>query len=542
MEKLWYKNTVIYSVEIENFLDSNKDGIGDFHGLKNRLGYLRSLGVNCIWILPFYASPNKDNGYDVMDYFKINPKYGDFGDFAEFVDAAEEHGIRILVDLVVNHTSNEHFWFQEARKDKNSKYRDYYIWSKTKPKENPEHIIFGKEQGNSNWKYDQKAKAYYYHTFYGFQPDLNLTNPKVQNEIIRIMHFWLKLGISGFRIDAAEHMVREKGGENFESDPHVFLRKMRDFVEKQRKDAVLLAEVDVDPKNYKSFFGDEDQMHLLFNFYLTNNIWLAFARNDPKPIVRALNKLPEIKEKEQLVNFGRNHDELDLGQLTDKEREDVFKVFAPEENMQIYGRGIRRRLASMLSNDKKRIKLMYSLIFTLPGSPKIRYGDEIGMGEDLNLEERESVRTIMQWSNSKNAGFSDAPKKKVNKLISKGEYGYKKVNVNDQQRDPNSLLTWMRMAINFRLETPEFGNGDFSIIKTDQPNILAYCRKLDDGIAIAVHNFSDKKLEVVLELDDTKEIVDVFGDKNYKNFDPKTKKVEISGYGYRWMRRRNVVL
>lgn len=543
MNNLWYKNAVIYSLDVEAFMDSDNDGIGDIKGLKHRLRYLSSLGVNCIWLLPFFDTPNKDNGYDVRDYFQVDNRLGDLGFFAEFVDEAEELGIRILIDLVVNHTSSEHHWFQEARKSKDSKLRDYYIWMEKKPEDDAKHVIFGKEQGNSNWNYDEEAEAYYYHTFYRHQPDLNVANPKVQDEIKRIMHFWLKLGISGFRIDAAPHMIREKGNEHFEGDPHDVFRNFRSFVEARNKDAILLAEVDVKPGNYKNFFGKEDQMHMLFNFYLNNYLWLSFARKEAAPLKKALQNLPRLAEKNQMANFLRNHDELDLERLSEEERDDVLKEFAPREDMRIYGRGIRRRLPPMFENNKSQMELAYSLLFTLPGTPVLRYGQEIGMGEDLSLEERKSVRTLMQWSKEKNGGFSNVePEQLVRETISEGPFSYKKVNVIDQHRDPSSLLNWMSRAIHIRRETPEFGWGEYEVLETNNPKVFAHYIKSNKGMAIAFHNFSDKEENVKLELENPETIIDIFGDKKYENFDPDKQEIKLSSNGYRWMRRRHIIL
>ena len=539
MNPLWYKNAVIYSLDVDSFMDSDNDGVGDFRGLKHKLPYLASLGINCIWILPFYQSPNRDNGYDVKDYYQIDSRFGDLGNFVELVDEAEELGIRILVDLVVNHTSNEHQWFQEARKSKDSPFRDFYIWRDEKPEKEEDDNIFG----GSVWEYDEEAEAYYYHTFYPFQPDLNIANPAVQKEIQRIMHFWLKLGISGFRLDAATHMVRQKGNENFEGDPHDVFRHFRRFIEFQRRDAILLAEVDVEPEKYQDFFGNEDQMHMLFNFYVNNYIFLALAREEAAPLEKALQNLPRHSEREQMANFIRNHDELDLERLTDEEREDVFKAFAPKEEMKIFGRGIRRRFPPMIEGHRQKLELAYSLLLTLPGTPVLRYGQEIGMGDDLSLEGRKSVRTLMQWTDGKNGGFSNAPADKlIKKVISEGQFGYKKLNVTDQHRDPKSLLNWMERAINFRKESPEFGWGKYEVVETGNEKVFGHSRDSERGFGIALHNFSDKEQTVTLKLDKPQDIFDVFGDKNYEKFDPETQKIKLSPYGYRWMRKRKEFL
>lgn len=544
MNKYWYKNAVIYCADVETFKDSNGDGIGDFEGLKNGLTYLSSLGVNCLWLMPFFDTPNKDNGYDVRDYYQVDSRLGDLGHFAEIIDAAEEIGMRIIIDLAVNHTSKEHIWFQEARKNKDSKFRDYYIWADEKPEEEDKNMMAGGEgEDASNWEYDEEAGAYYFHTFFSHQPDLNISNEDVQKEIFRIMHFWLKLGVSGFRIDAAPHMFTEKGKVEFGEDPHEIFRNLREFVETQKRDAILIAEVDLKPEQYQKFFGDEDQMHMLFNFYVNNYLFLAFAREDAAPVAKALKEMPQTGEKEQMAIFVRNHDELNLDKLSAEEREEVFEAFAPDEDMRIFGRGIRRRLAPMLNNDRKRIEMALSLLFTLPGTPILRYGQEIGMGEDLSMEGRSSVRTLMQWSNDPNGGFSDAPEDKlIRNIISEGEFSYKKVNVNDQHRDPDSLLNWVSRAIDSRKEFPEFGWGDYTVLDTNNSKVLAHCRKSNKGLAIALHNFSGEEQTVTLKFEEPEEIVDVFGDKRYDSFNQETQEIKLTSYGYRWLHRRKKFL
>ncbi|WP_017731128.1 alpha-amylase family protein [Nafulsella turpanensis] len=536
--KYWYKNAVIYCLDVETFMDSNGDGVGDFTGLKNRLQYLAGLGVTCIWILPFYASPNRDNGYDVADYFAIGEAFGNFGGFVEFLEAAEEAGIRVLIDLVVNHTSDQHPWFQESRKSKDSKYRDYYIWSEEKPEEDGKYAIFGKEQGG-NWAYDEAADAYYYHTFYQHQPDLNSANPEVQKEIKRIMHFWLKLGVAGFRMDAVPHMVRQKKEGQFEGDPHQFLRDLREFVEDQRPDALLLAEVDTEPEKYKNFFGNSDQMHMLLNFYLDNYLFLSFARKNARPIKDALKNLPQTLKGQQYATFLRNHDELDLERLTDEEREEVFKEFAPEEGMRIFGRGIRRRLPPMLQNNRQRLELAYSLLFSLPGTPVLRYGQEIGMGEDLSLPGRNSVRTPMQWSEKHNGGFSSVPAGQlVRPVISGGEFGYEKVNVNQQRREKNSLLAWVEKVIRLRKDCPSFGWGDVEVIESDD-KVLIHCCRWEDQLAVAVHNLSDKPCSFRLGLpeEEASQLVELLSNTEYEAFDPSAGELSLTGFGYRWFQK-----
>lgn len=543
MNKFWYKNAVIYSADVETFKDSDDDGIGDLQGMKNALTYLSSLGINCLWLLPIFDTPNKDNGYDVKDYYQVDPRLGDLGHFAQLIDAAEEVGIRVLIDLAVNHTSREHPWFQQAVNKKDSRYRDFYIWSEEKPEEDGENLMAGEGGGDSSWHYEKKAGAYYFHTFFPHQPDLNIANPEVQKEIFRIMHFWLKLGVSGFRIDAAPHMFNEKANAKFDEDPHEVFRNFREFVETHKKDAILLAEANLDPDQYKKFFGDEDQMHMLFNFYVNNYLFLAFAREDAASLAEAIKRMPELSEKEQMAIFLRNHDELNLDKLSKEEREEVFKAFAPKKTMRIFGRGIRRRLAPMFNNDRKKLELAYSLLFSLPGTPVLRYGQEIGMGEDLQAKGRKSVRTVMQWANEKNGGFSSAPREKlIRSVVSKGDFAYEKVNVNDQHRNPDSLLNWMGRIINFRKEFPEFGWGKVSVLETGNSKVLAHSRKSDKGFGLALHNFSGEEVKIRLDLKDPLDLLDIFGNIRYEPFNPESQEVKLTAYGYRWLHKRKVFL
>ena len=541
MAKYWYKNAVIYSLHVETFMDANGDGIGDFQGLTRSLDYLAGLGVNCLWLLPFFPSPNRDHGYDITDYLNVDPRFGTLGHFVEFLDAAEERGIRVILDLVLNHTSVDHPWFQEARKSKTSKYRKYYIWLDEKPSNPNEDIIFAHHQ-NGNWEYDEVAGQYYYHTFYQHQPDLNMTNPDVRREIQYILHFWLKLGIAGFRMDAVPHMIKAKGNEKFDGDPFQFLKDIRFFVEEQRKDSVLLAEVDTEPEQYKDFFGNSDQVHMLLNFYLNNFVFLALARKQAGPIEQALKDLPQTTIKEQMGIFIRNHDELDLERLSDEQRMEVFKAFAPEKDMQIYGRGIRRRLAPMLNNNRNWMELVYSLMFTLPGTPVLRYGDEIGMGDDLSLPERNSVRTAMQWSNEKHGGFSaNADKEIPVPIIREGVYRYQEVNVHKQMLDPLSFMNWIERVISARRECIEFGYGDHEIIATDHPGVLAHVSRYKSGAAMAIHNLTDQPVTVTLEKS-FEHLIEYFGDQRYEPLDGESMRVQVGPFGYRWFRKSPLFL
>lgn len=424
MKDLWYKNAIVYSLDVETFMDSDGNGVGDFQGLINRLDYLSALGITCLWLLPFYPSPNRDNGYDVMDYYNIDPRLGTLGDFVEFMHQARERGIRVLIDLVVNHTSNQHPWFVAAKSDKNSKYHDYYVWSENPPKTPPELLVFPDVE-DSIWEYDEQANTYYLHHFYKEQPDLNIANPAVREEICKIMGFWLELGVSGFRIDAVPFLIKGIGIEG--ADPEKlrgFLEEMRDFVSSRQGDAVLLAEANVDREQIPVYFAKGDRMHILFNFLLNQHLFLALARQESTALREGLKTLPDIPDICQWLNFVRHHDELTLDRITSSEREEIFAAFAPEKTMQIFGRGIRRRLPPMMGGSRRRIELIYSLLFTLPGTPMLRYGEEIGMGDDLSLEGRDSVRTVMQWSDAANGGFSTAATDALARpAIANGEYG-----------------------------------------------------------------------------------------------------------------------
>jgi maltose alpha-D-glucosyltransferase/alpha-amylase len=538
MTKYWYKNAIIYSLDVKSFRDSNGDGIGDLTGLMQSLDYLACLGINCIWMLPFYSSPLKDAGYDVTDHCQVDEKIGSLQEFVLLVEMAKDRGIRIMIDLVVNHTSDQHPWFKAARANRDSKYRDYYIWSPKKPKNDSPDVIFPGVQ-DSNWSYDKTAGAWYYHTFYPNQPDLNITNPAVQEEIKHILRFWLQLGVDGFRMDAVPHMLRDKGPAKFKGDPHEFIRSLRKFTNEHGKDVVLMGEADTKPDSYKKFFGKEDQLHMLLNFYLNNHLYLALAQQSAASLSRSLNVLlPNAHIRDQFANFIRNHDELDLEQLTEKQRQTVFETFAPEENMRIYGRGIRRRLPPMLQNDQRRIKLVYSLLFSFPGTPVLRYGEEIGMGDLLSLKERNSVRTLMQWANTRNGGFSDAPAKKlIWPVISKGDYSYKQVNVTDQAHDRNSLLNTISNMISIRKSYPVFGWGRYEVIKTEHPGVLVHVSRRDTSMAIALHNFTADACTLALPIPpgDIRYFTEILADQPYKTFDDDSGNIQLGPYGFRWL-------
>src|SRR6201988_3081389 len=407
IDDLWYKNAIVYCLSVGTYLDTNADGVGDFQGLLRRLDYLQGLGVTAIWLLPFQQSPGRDDGYDVSDYYTVDPRYGSLGDFVEFTQGCRQRGLRVLIDLVVNHTSDEHPWFQQARKDPKSKHRDWYVWSKKKPANANKGMVFPGVQ-KSTWSYDKEAGAWYFHRFYDFQPDLNTSNPEVQAEILKIMGFWIQQGVSGFRMDAVPFVIATKGPKVRKPvEQYDMLRFLREFLQWRKGDSIILAEANVLPETDMEYFGrDGDRMHMMFNFHVNQHLFYALAAADSRPLIKSMKATNPRPATAQWGQFLRNHDELDLGRLTPEQRQAVFDAFAPDPNMQLYQRGIRRRLMPMLQGDRRRMELAYSLMLTLPGTPVIRYGDEIGMGDDLSLPERQCARTPMQWSTEPQAGFS----------------------------------------------------------------------------------------------------------------------------------------
>lgn len=534
MNRVWYKESVMYALEVRSFKDGNGDGTGDFKGLLNNFDYLVKLGINCLWLLPFYKSQGRDFGYDVVDYFMVDPKLGTLDDFRQLIKKADENNIRVLVDLIVNHTSCDHPWFLEARKDKNSPYRDYYIWSKEKPADADENVVF-KNVETSNWEYDEAAGEYYYHTFYSFQPDLNITNPRVREEILKIIDFWMNLGIAGFRVDAAPHMIEEKGSTRFKENPMNIFKIWKEKVLGYKKDAILLGESDVDPKDYAEYFED-GKFNGLFNFYLNNYLYYSLAAKEPKYIAKAFEKLPAQTKTTFYANFLRNHDELDLERLTESQRQKVYEVFAPEKDMRLYGRGIRRRLPPMAHNDRRILELCFSLIFSLPGMPMLLYGEEIGMGDDLRLKERNSVRTAMQWTSEKNGGFtSEKPTGRAWSVISGGEFGYENLNVKDQVSDENSWLNFVRKMIRSRYAATAFCYGSFNLLPVDHERVLAHICRLNDSFAFAVHNFSEEFVTIRLKIEglESSQIEKLQGCCEF-NFDKDAAEIKISPFGYGW--------
>ncbi|MDB5921950.1 MAG: trehalose synthase [Betaproteobacteria bacterium] len=537
---LWYKNAIIYCLSVGTYMDANADGIGDFQGLMRRLDYLHGLGITAVWLMPFQSSPCRDDGYDVSDYYSVDPRYGTLGDFVEFTHAAKQRGIRVIIDLVVNHTSNEHPWFQEARRDPNSRYRNWYVWSKKKPQHAGQGMVFPGVQ-KTTWTYDKEARLYYFHRFYDFQPDLDTSNPEVQAEILKIMGFWIQLGVSAFRMDAVPFVIGTKGANVRKSiEQYDMLRTLREFLQWRLGDSIILAEANVLPETDMEYFGDDgERMQMMFNFQVNQNLFYALAAADSRPLVKALKATKPRPATAQWGLFLRNHDELDLGRLTEEQRRVVFDAFGPEENMQLYDRGIRRRLAPMLDGDRRRLELAYSLMFTLPGTPVIRYGDELAMGDDLRLAERNCARTPMQWSTEPHAGFTKSDKPMI-PVIDKGPYGYQHVNAADQRRDANSMLNWTERIIRMRKEVPEIGWGDFEVLKTGTPVVLAMRYDWRNNSALFVHNLDSKPREISfttgIEGDAGKLLVNLLSEDHSWANEQGLHHLLLEAYAYRWYR------
>ena len=497
----WYRDAIIYQVHVKAFADADADGIGDFRGLMSKLDYLQQLGVTALWLLPFYPSPQRDDGYDIADYYTVNPIYNTLQDFKKLLRAAHRRGIRIITELVLNHTSDQHPWFQRARHAKvGSPHRDYYVWSDTPEKYREARIIF-QDFETSNWTWDPVAKAYYWHRFYGHQPDLNFENPKVQSEMLRVIDFWMELGVDGVRLDAVPYLFEEEG-TNCENLPptHAFLRKLRAHLDKSFKNRILLSEANQWPEDAAAYFGKGDESNMAFHFPLMPRIFMAIEMEDRFPIVDILDQTPAIPAGCQWAIFLRNHDELTLEMVTDEERDYMYRVYASDPLARI-NLGIRRRLAPLMGNNRRKIELMNILLFTLPGTPIIYYGDEIGMGDNYYLGDRNGVRTPMQWSPDRNAGFSTAtPQKLFLPAIIDAEYHYESINVENQERNPSSLLWWMRRTIAMRKRFKSFGSGSLEMLASDNPKVLAFIRSYEEEKLLVVINLSRFAQTVTVDL------------------------------------------
>ncbi|MGJ3264657.1 MAG: alpha-amylase family protein [Salinarimonas sp.] len=545
MLDLWYKNAVVYCVDVETFMDADGDGCGDFQGLADRLDHIEALGATCIWLLPFYASPNRDNGYDISDFYQVDPRLGTLGDFVRFAREANGRGIRVIVDLVVNHTSTDHPWFQKARADPNSRFRDFYLWSEEKPAGADEGVVFPGVQ-DTTWTWDEAAQAYYFHRFYAHQADLNLANPAVREEIEKIMGFWLELGVSGFRLDAVPFMLEDRprsplrsAAPDAEADPHAFLTYLRRFLSWRKAEAILLAEANVPMEKIPAYFGEDgERMTMVFDFLLNQATFLALAREDARPVADLMQERPPVHQVAQWATFLRNHDELDLGRLSDAERSEVFDAFAPEPGMRLYDRGIRRRLAPMLGGDRRRLAMAYSLMLALPGTPVFWYGEEIGMGDNLDLPERSAVRTPFQWTDGPNGGFSKAaPQDLARAVVTDPDFAPDAVNVALQSENADSLMEHIRRLVRARRAAPEIGWGRTEILETDDPGVLALRATWRGASMITLHNLASRQVTVRLDIADEHEVLrPVLCDSGGRLPQAADEPIALPPHGYAWFR------
>jgi maltose alpha-D-glucosyltransferase / alpha-amylase len=498
-DPLWFKTAVFYELYVRSFYDSNADGYGDFPGLTEKLDYLEWLGIDCIWLLPFYQSPLKDGGYDISDFYSILPEYGNLNDFVEFLEAAHARNIRVVADLVMNHTSDQHPWFQEAR-DPRSPKRDWYVWSDKDQAYSDARVIF-LDMEKSNWTWDEEAGAYYWHRFFSHQPDLNYENPEVQEQMLAVLRFWLDLGLDGFRLDAVPYLY-EREGTNCENlkETHEFLKRVREEIDKTYDDAVMLAEANQWPSDVVHYFGDGDECHMAFHFPLMPRMFMAARRQVRYPMVEILEQTPPIPDNCQWGIFLRNHDELTLEMVTDEERDYMYLEYARDPRMKL-NLGIRRRLAPLLESNRDQSELFHAMLLSLPGTPIIYYGDEIGMGDNIFLGDRDGVRTPMQWSADRNSGFSRADFAQLYlPLLMDPLYGYERVNVEAEQRNQNSFLQWFRRLLEVRKQHPVFGHGSFEVLHPDNSAIFAYIRRLGEDVVLVVNNLSGRAQAAELDL------------------------------------------
>jgi trehalose synthase len=545
---LWWKNAVIYCVDVETFCDSDGDGIGDLSGLTQRVDYLAELGVTCLWLMPFYPTPDRDDGYDVTDLFGVDSRLGTHGDAVELVRAANDRGIRVIADLVVNHTSAHHPWFKAARRSKNNPYRDYYVWRSEPPPDTSSKVVFPDKE-DSIWQLDERTGEWYLHHFYSHQPDLNFANPNVREHIAKAIGFWLQVGLAGFRVDAVPFLVSDIDTmeDDVPGDPHAYLKALRSFLGRRRGDAILLGEVNLPHEEQLAYFGgsDGDELTMMFDFIGMEAMYLALATEDARPLAKAIQARPPIHPDCQWATFVRNHDELILDKLTDEERQEVFAAFGPEPEMQIYGRGLKRRLPPMMSGDPRRIRMAYSLLFSLPGTPTLYYGEEIGMGEDLAAEGRMAVRTPMQWANTRNGGFSTAPPRRLVQAVVTGGYGPEHVNVADQKRDPDSLWNFLRTLIQTYRECPELGWGEFRALSQPHPEIFAHRCHWEGSSVVAVHNMSSQPVSTSVDLDpddhagaEPVRLENLLSHEELEAGADGSVELALEAYGHRWYRLR----
>jgi maltose alpha-D-glucosyltransferase / alpha-amylase len=539
-DPLWYKDAVFYQLHVKSFVDSNGDGVGDFPGLTSKLDHLSSLGVDCLWLQPIYPSPFRDDGYDISDYTNIHPSYGTLGDFKTFLQQAHERGLRVIIELVLNHTSDQHAWFQEARSSPDNPRRDWYVWSDTDDRYRGVRIIFIDTE-LSNWAWDPVSKAYYWHRFFSHQPDLNYDNPAVREEIWNVMKFWLDLGVDGFRVDAVPYLV-EREGTSCENLPetHAVLKELRARVDAHFTDKVLLAEANMWPEDVRPYFGDGDEFHMSFHFPIMPRMFMALRLEDRKPLIDIIERTPNIPETCQWGMFLRNHDELTLEMVTDIERQFMWDEYAQDPRARI-NLGIRRRLAPLMDGDRRRIELMTGLLLSLPGSPILYYGDEIGMGDNVYLGDRNGVRTPMQWTGGINAGFSTAdPERLWLPLISNAVYGYQAINVESQERNKTSLLNWTRRIIDVRRSARAFGRGSIEFVKPDNHRLLAFTRTMGRETILVVGNLAGTAQAVELDLSGLAGAIpiEMFGHSVFPRIGREPYVMMMGPYNFYWFRLR----
>ncbi|HXY49986.1 MAG TPA: maltose alpha-D-glucosyltransferase [Terriglobales bacterium] len=538
----WYKNAIIYQVHVRTFSDSNGDGVGDFQGLAQRLDYVRELGVNAIWLMPFFPSPLRDDGYDISDYKSVHPSYGTLEDFKTFLSIAHDNDIRVIIEMVANHTSDQHPWFLESRSSRDNPKRDWYVWSDTDTRYRGARIIF-LDTEMSNWAWDPVSKSYYWHRFFSHQPDLNYDNPAVQEEIWNVMKFWLDLGVDGFRLDAVPYLIEREGTscENLQ-ETHEVVRGLRRKVDEHYPHTILLAEANQWPADLRPYFGDGDEFHMAFHFPLMPRMFMGLRLEDRKPITEILQQTPEIPPSCQWCLFLRNHDELTLEMVTDMERDYMYDFYARDTTMRL-NLGIRRRLAPLLDNDRRRIELMNGILMSLPGTPIIYYGDEIGMGDNIYLGDRNGVRTPMQWSGGWNGGFSNAdPESLYSPLILNPVYGYPAVNVLSQKRTEHSLLSWMQHTIRIRRSTPVFGSGSIQFLYPANHRVLAYVRQWNEETVLVVNNLSNSAQAVELDLRPYKGniLIEMFGRNIFPRIGDLPYLLTMGPYQFYWFRLRRI--
>ncbi len=530
-DNLWYKDAVFYQISVRAFKDSDGDGYGDLRGINEKLDYLQTLGVDCLWLMPIYPSPLRDDGYDIADYYNIDPMYGTLDDFTSLINAAHARKIRIIMDLVLNHTSDDHPWFKASRSDKKSPFRDYYVWSDTDQKYEGTRIIFVDTE-KSNWTWDEHTKQFYWHRFYSSQPDLNFDNPKVQEEMLKVARFWLDHGIDGFRADAVPYLF-EREGTNCENLPetHTYLKKLRSFMETNYPGRILLCEANQWPEDVRPYFGDGDEFHMGFHFPIMPRIYMALKKERADDMIEILRRTPAIPENCQWCTFLRNHDELTLEMVTPQERQWMWEQYAPEPRMRI-NLGIRRRLAPLLDNDKRKIELANSLLFTLPGSPIIYYGDEIGMGDNIELPDRNGVRTPMQWDDSPNAGFTTGLP--FTKLV-QGDLDFQRINVADQLHNTRSLFHSISRMINVRKKHHAFGSGTMTWVETDNPHIAVYIREYEGETLLVVNNLTHKAQVAKLPVEHHSNYVELLSGETYKI----KSSIRLEAYAHLWLKKSN---